>query len=262
MTSPARALGPPIAAGAAAALVALVAPRVPIAGAALQDVLAVALAAATALAALVLGSRAELSVRASIAAVVSGVACLAALSQLGLSIAAVGPQVAALLVLGRVVGGAVGERVAHPGHVLPATVVAAAADAASLLTEGGPSNVASQSEQALSVLALAAAVPGTTAITFVLGIGDLVMIALLFAVARRHEASERRVTVACGLALLAAFASSAIFARPIPALVPIALFANLAVPAFRKVPKKDVKVAVVASFVAVGLMLFAVLGRR
>lgn len=252
-----KALAPLLGAALLSGLVVVTAPYLPIPSDAVADLLAVVLAAGGALAALHLSSAGKPSVTAGLAAAGVGVAMLGALYFSKSSSPFTIPfQVFGLLVVGRMVGGLIGERIQSPGHVLPATVVAAAADCASVFSPEGASNAIVQNERTLAVFALAAAIPGTTAITYVLGVGDLVMIALVYAVARKFDVSTSRVTLAMAGALVLAFGASALVGLPIPALVPIALVVNLAVPQFRRVPRSDRKAAMIAAILAVGLVLF------
>ncbi|NUO54680.1 MAG: hypothetical protein HOV80_38055, partial [Polyangiaceae bacterium] len=103
--------------------------------------------------------------------------------------------------------------------------------------------------------ALASAVPGTTAIAFVLGVGDLVFAAIVFGVAARHGVSLLTV----GLLVLAAFATalaaSAALMMPIPALVPVGVFVVVGVPEFRRLAKKDRRAAALAIAVAAAVVI-------
>lgn len=251
------ALAPLLGAALLAGLVVLGSPSLPIPSDALADLLAVALAASGALAALQLSSAGKLALQAALCAGGVGIGILLLLYLLASSSPLTIPlQVFALLVVGRVAGGLIGERIQSPGHVLPATLVAAAADCASVFSPEGASNAIVQNERTLAVFALAAAVPGTSAITYVLGVGDLVMIALVYAVARKFELAAGRVTLALAAALVLAFGASALTGLPIPALVPIALVVNLVVPSFRRVPPADRKAALVAAILAAGVVAF------
>jgi hypothetical protein len=164
-------------------------------------------------------------------------------------------QVLGLVGIAHAAGGLIGRRVEHPAHVLPACAVAAAADIASVLSPEGPSNAVAKSETAIALFALASAVPGTTAISFVLGVGDLIFAAIVFGVAARHGVPLLKV----GLLVLAAFASalaaSAVFAAPIPALVPVGVFAVAGVPEFRRLEKKDRRAAAFAIAAAAAVVI-------
>lgn len=262
------ALAPLSGAALLAALTVLVSPQLPIANDALADGLAVLLAAGGALTALQLSSAGKWRLQAALGAGAVGLAILVVLYGLASGSPLTIPfQVFALLLVGRVLGGLIGERIQSPGHVLPATLVAAAADCASVFSPEGASNAIASNERTLAVFALAAAVPGTSAITYVLGVGDLVMIALLYGVARKFlgpSSGERsstvaRVTLALVAALVLAFGAAALAGLPIPALVPIALMVNLMVPEFRRVPRADRKAALVAAVLALGVVAFVAL---
>ncbi|MBK6513682.1 MAG: hypothetical protein IPM79_30290 [Polyangiaceae bacterium] len=254
-----RALAPlaltALAMGAAVAL----APAAPLTSLVLQDLCAIGLAVGLALCALHASSGVKLSGAAawlSFGAATAGVAFvwLAQPDRWAIPL-----QFLSLVALARTAGGAIGERVQHPGHVMPATIVAAAADWASVLSPEGVTKAVAQSERALATFALAAPVPGTAAITYVLGIGDLVVISLLLAVARSFNISRARVTASVAVALALAFIASAALAQPIPALVPIALVASAGVPAFRTLAPKDRKVAGFAVALAVGVVVLVAL---
>lgn len=255
-----RAAGPLFAAGAFVWLAFAVAPQMAVPEAAI-DPLAVAIVVLPALAALAASSKHELTGRLSLALAAGGAALLLTVYLAGFSRALAGVQVIGLLAVGRGVGGGIGERVSHPGHVLPASIVAATADLASVLSPGGVSNAIVQSERALSVAALAAPIFGSREITFVLGVGDLVMMALVLAVARRFEVPRLRVGIALGLGLFAAFALSALFARPIPALCTIALALPLGSSRFVRLARRDRVATIVAAALAAGVIASLLLRR-
>lgn len=250
----------PLVAAAAVSLVfVLVAPSLPVASVPAQDLLAVALSVPFALAALHVSSAAKPSKPVAWGLFIASLVSIATIYFASMSGWLVPVQVFGLLGLARSVGGAIGSRVEHPGHALPACVVAAAADCASVLSPEGVTNQIVKSERALSTFALSTAVPGTDALTFVLGIGDLVVIALLYGIARKFEVPARQVAIAMLVALTAAFAAAAILGAAIPALVPIAIFGALLVPRFRTIRRKDRTTTVVACVVSVGLVGFVAL---
>lgn len=240
------AVGPLFATGAFVWLVCAVAPHVAVPDA-LVDPLAVLLVVPPALVALMRSGAVSLGGKASLALIGVGALLLAGVYFAGFSRAIVGLQVVGLLLVGRGLGGGIGERVAHPGHVLPASIVAATADLASVVSPEGLSNAIVADDRALSVAALAAPVLGSRSMTFVLGVGDLVMMSLVFAVALRFDVSRARVALALAVGLFAAFALSATLARPIPALVTIALALPLSSLRFVRVAKSDRLAAGIAS---------------
>jgi len=247
---------PLFAAAAFAWLMCALAPRVSVPDA-LIDPLAVLLAVVPALFALASAHRYELSVLRSLGVLAFGVLLLTGLFVVGLTRELCALQVLGLLSVGRGAGGLIGDRVAHPGHVLPACVVAATADVLSVLSPEGVSAAIVKSDRALSVAALAAPVFGSSAITFVLGAGDLVMMGLVLSVARRFDVARTRVVLALALGLTAAFALSALLERPIPALVTIGVAVVVLVPRFARVERRDRSAAVVASTICAGLVSVA-----
>lgn len=252
------ATGPLFATAAFVWLACAVAPHVVVAEA-LVDPLAVLLVVTPALFALMRSSAVELDGKASLSLLGLGAALLATIYFAGFSRAVVGLQVLGLLLVGRGLGGGIGDRVAHPGHVLPASIVAATADLASVLSPEGVSNAIVANDRALSVAALAAPVLGSRAMTFVLGAGDLVMMSLVFAVARRFEVSRVRVAVAFAIGLFIAFALSAVLARPIPALCTIAIAGTLSSPKFFRVAPRDRTATIVGATVCAGVIAAMIL---
>jgi hypothetical protein len=190
-----------------------------------------------------------------------GVLLLVLTDRLGLSRATLGLQVGGLLLVARGVGVGIGERIAHPGHVLPASVVAACADVASVMSPEGPTSTIVASERALSVFALAAPVLGTEAITLLLGVGDLVFVSMVVGVAYRHALGRVRVLSGALVGLLTAFALAAVSGVAIPALVTVAAGVVLAEPRFRALRRAERPTAIVGMAVAVTLVA-AVVARR
>jgi hypothetical protein len=228
----------------------------------LADPLAVVLAVAPALTTLALACRApHPRARVLLAVLLGSVMGLVAVSLSGLSMLLVPLQTGALVAAGYALGTLVGSRVAHPGHMLPAAIVASAADLASVLSPEGPSHAIASSETALSVAALAAPVPGTVAVTHVLGVGDLIMLALFLATGSRFGASTTRICVGAVLGLVVAFVASAMLRAPIPALVPISLTVVALEPRFRSLAPADRRAAALSAVLAVGVVA-AVLARR
>lgn len=173
------------------------------------------------------------------------------------------PVINLLLVVGGfAIGGAIGARVEHPGHMLPAASVAAAADLASVLHPSGPSNAIAANERALTVIALNVPLPGGVAAP-VLGVGDLVFVAIALGVAARHRVSVVGPLVGTAIGAGGSIALAAFLERPIPALVAMGALAVLFTPAFRVVRRADrtaTRVALaIAVCVAAGLGLRAAL---
>lgn len=239
-----------------AALVVGFGPRVPVADG-VADAVAAALAILPATVSLGWAARYEVAPRARLVLAVVCAAGIAIVHVTKLPPAVVPLQVFALVGLSDAAGGFIGRRIAHPGHLLPASFVAAAADVASVLGPEGPTNAIAKSEDALPLFAIAGGVPGTSAITFVLGIGDLVMLALMAGAAAKFRVSLVRVSCLALLAFAAAVTASAILARPIPALVPLAVIMALGVPAFRRVAPKERRVTSLAVMASVAVAAIA-----
>lgn len=166
----------------------------------------------------------------------------------------------ALVGLGWALGAALGRRVQHASHLLPACVVAACADTISLLSPEGPTHAIAESERALSLAATWFPVPGTSALAPALGVGDLLFSALVFGVARAHGLPYAR-TVALAIAgTVVAGAAAARFGVAIPALVPIAAAFVLGLPAIRRVRPAD-RAATTWSIAIGGTLVIAVLVR-
>jgi hypothetical protein len=168
---------------------------------------------------------------------------------------------AALVAIASATGGAIGERVQRPGHLLPAAAIAAAADIASVVSSWGPSHTIAESERALSVAAIGFPVIGTHAVAPVLGVGDLVFVALLLGAARRHELPYLRIV---GLALLGIALAGFASARtgvPIPALPAIGATVIAGVPAARRIARSDRTVTTIAIGIALFLTVWVLLPR-
>src|SRR6185503_12189742 len=146
-------------------------------------------------------------------------------------------------------------------HLLPACVVAAAADLASVLHPAGPSRAISGSDAALSVLSVQFPVPGAAAVAPVLGVGDLLFLAVVLGVVTAHGLPLLR-AAALGLAGVFVAGALAAWARaPIPALVPIAALTALGLPAARRLRPEDRRVAWIVAVIAVGVAGGVVLQR-
>lgn len=256
----ARPLAGLVIAPALTAIAAAIAPRLtvsePVAAA-----FAFAGGAGSSLLALTFAAPAVVPPRAAGALAAAGVAVLAgaALASTRAPVVAVVVVNLCLVAIAHAAGASVGRRVAHPGHLLPACAVAAAADLASVLHPSGPSHAIASSERALAVLAVGFPVPGAHAVAPALGFGDLVFLALVLGVAAAHRLSIPR-AAACGAAGLAvAGACAAAFAVAVPALVSIGAAVVLGMPAARRLRREDRRTATVAIAIAaavvVGLLL-------
>lgn len=224
---------------------------------AVADAGAAAWTSTAVIAALALAARAKPSLR---TAVLMGLAASTALIVVavrgGASIASVVVVGLALAALAQAVGGAIGRRIAHPGHLAPACAVAGGADLMSVLSPEGPSKAIAASEAAVSVLVVAGPVPGHAgAIAPTIGLGDLVFIALLFGASAAHGVPRWRVTIAAATGVTVALLVAAMLHAAVPALPAIGLAAVLVVPAFRDVRPRDRGAA--RAGIAIGLALGA-----
>ena len=168
---------------------------------------------------------------------------------------------AALAALGHSVGSAIGRRVAHPGHLLPACMVAAAADVLSVVHPAGPTHAMVRSERALSVIAVHFPIPGTTTPAPVLGLGDLVFVSLVLGTAAAHALSRARAIAAAALGVALAGALSAALQAPVPALVTIAAATVALLPESRRLRPADRRTTAIAATLAAGLLASVLLQR-
>lgn len=187
-----------------------------------------------------------------------------------LACAVLKPQVAwaaiivdlALVSLAHVLGSAIGGRVQHAGHLLPATVVAACADVISISHPQGPTHAIVESEQAMSLLAFAFPVPGHLAMAPALGAGDLVFTALWLAAAVKHRLSTSRVALGALLGALISGLVSAALQTSVPALPAIGALLLLLTPAARRLEGRDKQISVYAIVIAVALAIFVFIKER
>lgn len=163
-----------------------------------------------------------------------------------------------LLAIAWATGGAVGARIEHPGHLLPAAAVAAAADIVSVASSWGPSHAIASNERALELLAISFPVPGTHAVAPALGVGDLVFVALMLAAARAHALPLLRVAVLSLVGVLVAGLGAAALGRAVPALPAIGLAVIAFVPECRRLRRKDRTVATIAIGVAAVVASFGI----
>lgn len=123
-----------------------------------------------------------------------------------------------LLTLGTAVGAAVGSRIEHPGHLLFVVPISALADIVSVQHPQGVSAVIIADEATLSVLALPFAMLDTHAIDPLLGVGDVVFIAMYVAVARMHQLSRFRTLAGLAAGLIATGVAVVVSGEAVPAL--------------------------------------------
>jgi hypothetical protein len=160
---------------------------------------------------------------------------------------------AALVAMAWGIGGFIGERIQHPGHLLPACVVVAAVDLTSVVSRFGPTHAIAESERALSLAAISFPVPGTSLAAPALGVGDLIFMAIVFAACRVHHLSVVRATVLCLGATWLAGVGSALLETAVPALMPVGAAVVLGIPPLRRLRREDRRAAVVAMVIAVSI---------
>ena len=224
---------------------ALIAPHVDVSSG-LADLVAFAGATSTSLIALVLLSRGQLPKAAHLALGLAPPAIVLVVSQ-----ARVPPLIGFVLVsfslvaFAHALGHWIGSNIEHPGHLMPACVVASIADLVSVLHPSGPSHAVVQSEKALAMLAVSFPVLSTHQVAPTIGVGDLLFIALLLAAARKHELSWKRMGLASAAGIAAAGAASYFLDRAIPALPAIGLAVVLAFGEARKLRPRDRRLAII-----------------
>ena len=227
---------------------ALLAPHVSPA-ASTADLIAFVGATATSLVALVLLSRGLLPAKVRIAL---GVLAPAGVGLLALRWIPMLPSIvliaAFLVAFAYVLGDLIGSHIEHPGHLLPACVVASIADVTSVLHPSGPSHAVISNERTLGLMTVSFPVLGSDAFAPTIGVGDLLFIALLMAAARRHQLPWLRTAWLCAAGIAAAGAASYYLNRAIPALPPIGLAVIAGLPASRSLRRKDRPVATLFMF--------------
>ena len=166
-----------------------------------------------------------------------------------------------LLSFASATGGYVGSRVQHPGHLFPACVVAACADVVSVVSPHGPTHALAENERALSLLAISFPVPGTRVFAPVLGVGDLVILALVLGAISVHGLPYWRSALLAAVGILFAGLVSMHLQTAIPALpflvAPVIAF----IPEARTLARKDRTVATIAIGVALVLAAWTMFTR-
>jgi hypothetical protein len=209
-------------------------------------------AACTAVAALAVAATSYPSARWRLAAASIAVATLGVLALTGVASVAAAIAVDTMLVAAAwATGTSIGRRIEHPGHLLPACVVVACADVASMVARFGPTHAIAESDRALSLVAIAFPVPGTSSMAPALGVGDLVFMAIVFGAVATHGLSLARAALLCWVGTVIAGAASAVLETAVPALLPIAAAIVLGLPAARKVRPRERRAASVAMAIAV-----------
>ena len=166
-----------------------------------------------------------------------------------------------LLAFGSLVGGMVGSRIEHPGHLLFVAVVSSLADTFSVAAPDGPSAAIASSEVALSLLAVSFPMLGTDQIAPLLGVGDLVFTSLYVSAARAHGLPMQRTWLALGAAFVVTMLVVIELELPIPALPFMGMAMLIAQPAARVPPARD-RVRGFAALGAISALFIALLLRR
>lgn len=170
----------------------------------------------------------------------------------------------ALLLGGTCLGGVVGGRIEHPGHLLVVAIVFTIADSFSVLHEAGPTAAIVASETMLPLVALPWPQLGADEPTIapILGVGDVVAAALFAAVAKRHGLDLRRTAAALFVGLEVAMALVITLERPIPALPTMALAVLVAHPEARRLRPADRRQALLGlAVLALAYVAFRLLNR-
>lgn len=213
--------------------------------------------------ALFVASLGKLSDRASLVLLVAAALVLVGFAVFPPSHVAMGVLIdVSLVAVAHTIGAAIGSRVQHAGHFLPAAVVAACADIVSVTHPSGPTHQLVKSERALTVVAFSFPPPGARDLVPALGVGDLVFLALALAVGVAHGVSRARIALLGVVGALAAGALSVVLERPIPALPAIGAALLLGTPAFRRVPPRDKRVAALAIFLSLVAAVAVVIRER
>jgi len=165
----------------------------------------------------------------------------------------------ALLALGSALGTQIGLRVKHPGHLLFVALVSSLADTWSVTQPGGISQQIAEAPAALNWLALPWPLLGTRDIVPLLGVGDVVFVALYLGATRAHQLPVSRTLCA----LLAAFSLTAgcvvAFERPIPVLPWLGICFVCAQPLARRLETGELRRGLWVLTVLTGVFAFWVL---
>ncbi len=159
----------------------------------------------------------------------------------------------ALLASGSISGGVLGARITHPGHLSVVAVVSSLADLWSVLGPSGPTAAIVTSAPLLSVLALPFPMLGTSDIEPLLGLGDIVFVALYLTASERFGLGKTRTMIALGMAFALTALLVIVFARAIPALPCLGAAVLFAHREARLPPPSERRTA------AIGLMTLALL---
>ncbi len=162
--------------------------------------------------------------------------------------------VAALLLgAGSLVGALVGGRIEDAGHLLVVGGVTTLADLYSVFSPRGVTAQIVSNERLLSVLTVSWAMPGQDGMFPVLGVGDVVMVALYLSAARALGLSLGRSVAGLAAGFAAVLGALIVFEAGVPAL-PFLAAGFLAVnPRCLRLRAEDRRPAVIGLLVAVGV---------
>lgn len=254
-------VGGSLGAFALAVLVAPVAPFVPLAAYAIGFGAVCAITIASGASAPRVGPRA-LGVVAAIAVGIGALAIAGVPASPRAVVIATSALVLVLLTIGGTLAGAViGWRIAHPGHLVVVAIASSLADLWSVLTPGAPSARVVEDAPTLSAIAIGFPMLGTLAIEPLLGVGDVVFVALYLAAARKHGLGVGRTSVALALAFAATGVTVIALERALPALPFLGAAMLIAHPAARLPPAHERRTAVIGVGVLVLLGAVLVLSR-
>ena len=174
---------------------------------------------------------------------VSGLALVGALGTSLPTLAGAMLVTACLLLFGTLTGAVVGNAIEVPGHLVVVAVVSALVDTFSVLHPSGPTAQLIEIEAAIDLLLLPWPMLGTSDIQPVLGVGDIVFVAIYTSASRRHELSMRRTVAALAVGLAVTLAVVIATGSGTPALPFLGGAFVLAHPSARALPKQDRKKA-------------------
>lgn len=163
----------------------------------------------------------------------------------------------ALLAVGTLTGGVVGNAIDKPGYLIVVAAVSALVDIFSVLHPNGPTAQLVQIEIATNVLILPWPILGTARIDPVLGVGDIAFAAIYAVATKRHGLPMARTVAALAIGLSVTLAAVVATGVGIPALPFLGAAVVIAHPAARAVPREDRKRAFYGLVILV--LAFAVL---
>lgn len=149
----------------------------------------------------------------------------------------------ALLTFGGLLGGAVGGRVDHAGHLVLLAWVASVVDTVSVFAPEGPTaQIVASPELALPLVTLSWPIFGTASVEPLIGVGDVTIATLYAAAARATGLPRARVVLGLLVGFALTFAALVVWERALPALPMLSFAVVLALaPRSLRVPPADRK---------------------